>query len=88
MRANVGVSVLATLVLAMLPSAALAGYCGAARYNGCVPCSYQQDCHTVMKTVRCTEYEQKEITCYHTVIDEICEAKVISVPRCRQFPTL
>ena len=67
MRANVGVSVLATLVLAMLPSAALAGYCGAARYNGCVPCSYQQDCHTVMKTVRCTEYEQKEITCYHTV---------------------
>ena len=88
MRANVGVSVLATLVLAMLPSAALAGYCGAARYNGCVPCSYQQDCHTVMKTVRCTEYEQKEITCYHTVIDEICEAKVISVPRIVQFPTL
>ena len=45
------------------------------------PCSHQQDCHTVMKTVRCKVYEQQEITCNRTVYDRVCEDKVINVTR-------
>ena len=81
MRANMRETTLAVFALALLASPAWAGYCGVARYNGVVPCSHQQDCHTVYKTVRCKVYEQKEITCTRTVYDRVCEDKVINVTR-------
>ena len=63
----------------MLPSAAWAGYCGAARYNGCTPCCQQRQCHTVMKTVRCVKWERQCETRYRTVYDRVCENKVVNV---------
>src|SRR5918994_609070 len=81
MSAKVRTSALAVFALALLASPAWAGYCGVARYNGVVPCSHQQDCHTVMKTVRCKVYEQREITYTRTVYDRVCEDKVINVTR-------
>ena len=34
--------------------------------------------HTVMKTVRCIEYEQQEVTCYKTCWERVCEDRVIN----------
>src|SRR5688572_5433231 len=81
MRAKSVVRALAAIALAMLPSAAWAGYCGVARYNGCTPCCYQQQCHTVMKTVRCVEWHKQEIQCCKTVYDRVCEDRVINCTR-------
>jgi hypothetical protein len=61
MRAKLANAAYAVVALALLASPAGAGYCGAARYGGVVPCSADCCTHTVMKTVRCTVYEQKEI---------------------------
>ena len=69
MRAKFSAPVIALLALTMLPSAAWARYCGVARYRGCVPCCCKQQCHTVMKTVRCTKMVQKQVTCCKTVYD-------------------
>ena len=35
-------------------------------------------CHTVMKTVRCVEYEQQRVTCYKTCWERVCEDRVIN----------
>ena len=49
-------------------------------------------CHTVMKTVRCMEYEQQEITCHKTCWDRVCEDRVINcvkyVPETRSRESL
>ena len=76
MRAKSAVRALAAIALAMLPSAAWAGYCGVARYSGCTPCCYQQHCHTVMKTVRCVEWHKEQVQCCKTVYDRVCEDRV------------
>ena len=81
MRAKSVVRALAAIALAMLPSAAWAGYCGVARYNGCTPCCYQQHCHTVMKTVRCVEWQKQQVTRCKTVYDRVCEDRVINCTR-------
>jgi hypothetical protein len=81
MKAKWSVSAFAVFATTVLAAPAWASYCGATRYDGCVPCSYQQDCHTVTKTVRTKIYEQQEVTCYRTVYDQICESRVINVTR-------
>ncbi len=53
------VALAAASVLSLVPAKAEAGFCGVARYSCCAPCC-QMQCHTVMKTVRCIEYEQQE----------------------------
>ena len=53
------VALAAASVLTLVPAKAEAGFCGVARYSCCAPCC-QMQCHTVMKTVRCVEYEQQE----------------------------
>jgi hypothetical protein len=68
---------LAVLALAFVPAQANAWFFGAARYNCCAPCCHQH-CHTVMKTVKCVEYEKQEVTCYKTVYDQVCEDRVIN----------
>ena len=85
MKATVSVPIFAALVLAVAPTRADAGYCGAARYSGCVPCSYNQDaggaCCTVTKTRRRVVYDRQQVTCYKTVYDRVCEDRVINVTR-------
>ncbi|HCK42747.1 MAG TPA: hypothetical protein DHW22_14065, partial [Planctomycetaceae bacterium] len=81
MRAKAAMQALAILALAVLPSVARAGYCGAARYNGCTPCCHQRQCHTVMKTVRCVKWERQCVECCRTVYDRVCEDRVINVTR-------
>jgi hypothetical protein len=78
MRAKSGVLAFAVIAVAMLQSAASAGYCGAARYNRCCK---PKCCHTVMKTVRCVKYEKECVTCYRTVYDRVCYDKVINCTR-------
>ena len=53
------VALAAASLLTLVPAKAEAGFCGVARYSCCAPCC-QMQCHTVMKTVRCVEYEQQE----------------------------
>ncbi len=79
MRAKTALQALAAIAIVMLPSAAWAGYCGAARYNGCTPCCQQRQCHTVMKTVRCVKWERQCETRHRTVYDRVCENKVVNV---------
>ena len=67
----------AALVLALAPAESEAGLCGLARYSCCAP-RCQMQCHTVMKTVRCVEYEQQQVTCYKTCWDRVCEDRVIN----------
>src|SRR5690348_5982372 len=83
MRAKMGMPALAVFALAMLASSpAWAGYCGAARYGGVILCGCcEQDCHTVMKTVRCKVWEKKEVQCTRTVCESVCEDKVINCVR-------
>jgi len=81
MRAKPVVQALAVLALMLLPSVAKAGYCGAARYNGCTPRCHQRQCHTVMKTVRCVKWERQCVTRCRTVYDRVCEDRVINVTR-------
>ena len=54
------VALAAAIALALVPAKANAGFCGVARYSCCAPCC-QMQCHTVMKTVHCIEYEQQGI---------------------------
>ena len=56
-----------SLVLALVPAKAEAGFCGVARYSCCAPCC-QMQCHTVMKTVRCIEYEQQAVHLLQNVL--------------------
>src|SRR4029079_12913922 len=81
MRAKLASAAFAVVALALLASPAGAGYCGAARYGGVVQCSADCCTCTVMKTVRCKVYEQKEIQCTRTVYDRVCEDKVINCTR-------
>ena len=71
------VALAAALALTLVPDQADAGFCGAARYSCCAPCC-QMRCHTVMKTVRCIEYDQQQVTCYKTCWDRVCEDRVIN----------
>ena len=36
------------------------------------------ECHTVMKTVKCIEYEKQEVTCHKTCWERVCENSVIN----------
>ena len=71
------VALAAASMLSLVPAKAEAGFCGVARYSCCAPCC-QMQCHTVMKTVRCIEYEQQEVTCYKTCWERVCEDRVIN----------
>ncbi len=71
------VALAAAAALSLVPAKANAGFCGVARYNCCGPCC-QMQCHTVMKTVRCVEYERQEFTCHKTCWDRVCEDRVIN----------
>ena len=71
------VALAAASLLTLVPAKAEAGFCGVARYNCCAPCC-QMKCHTVMKTVRCVEYEKQCVTCYKTCWERVCEDRVIN----------
>ena len=77
MKGCIFAPLVATLALAFAPMDANACWCGIARYLRCAP-SCQVQCHTVMKTVRCVEYEQQQVTCYKTCWERVCEERVIN----------
>ena len=77
MRGYVLAPLAVALALALVPAETNAGWCGLARYSCCRPCC-QMQCHTVMKTVRCIEYEQQQVTCHKTCWERVCEEKVIN----------
>jgi hypothetical protein len=77
MRGCTFAPLLAALALMLTPMGADAGWCGLARYSCCAPCC-QTTCCTVMKTVKCIEYEKQEVTCHKTVWERVCEEKVIN----------
>ena len=77
MKARWFAPLLAVLALLLAAVEANAGYCGCARYCCCAPCC-QMECHTVMKTVHCMEYEQQQITCYKTCWDRVCEEHIVN----------
>ena len=80
MKGLIGASLVASLVMLMVPDQADARYCGAARYRCCAP-SCQPCYHTVMKTVKCTVWDKECVTCHKTVYDRVCEDKVINCTR-------
>ncbi|MGQ9575821.1 MAG: hypothetical protein ACUVUC_10925 [Thermoguttaceae bacterium] len=70
--------------LAVAPSTADAGYCGAARYRCCKPAHGRGDCAvckpqccTLMKTCQEVTYEEKELTTYQTVFEELKQTNTI-----------
>ena len=77
MKATMFAPLLAVLAILFAAVEANAGYCGCARYCCCAPCC-QMECHTVMKTVHCIEYEQQQFTCYKTCWDRVCEEHIVN----------
>ena len=84
MKRFCGVSLVVAAVLAAMASVAQAGYCGAERarccQRACCPkaqCGCCQQTCTVMKTCAKTIYEEKKVTTYETVYEDVPEKKTV-----------
>jgi len=79
-----GVLLVVAVVLVAMASVAQAGYCGAERTGcsrrACCPetrCGCCQQTCTVMKTCKKVVYEEKKITTYETVYEDVPEPKTV-----------
>jgi len=83
MNRLLGVSMLVIGLLTTALSTAEAGYCGACRYRCCEPVCAADDsaccgqCSTVMMTTSEVVYEEKQITRYKTVFEDVHEKKTV-----------
>jgi hypothetical protein len=98
-----GISLVAVVVASLWASTAEAGYCGANRYRCCKPActSCQTQCCTVMKVQKEVTYEEKSMTVYDTVFEEVPvkrtvdttkfvddkEPRIVSMPICQTVQT-
>ena len=88
MRTWLGILLVACVVMALGASTADAAYCGAARYRCCKPSCCQgecaackQQCCTVMQVCEEVTYEEKQVTVYDTVYEEVPEKKPVETTK-------